>query len=152
MPKLSAGLLLFRRKNQQIEILLVHPGGPFWVRQDAGAWSVPKGMATPGEPLMRAAEREFNEETGFMVPAGDRLDLGTVNYGGKKVQVWAIESDADASAIVSNKLTMQWPPNSGKIIEFPECDKAEWFDTATAKIKIVKGQMPFVDRLAERAV
>lgn len=152
MPKLSAGLLLYRRTNKQLEILLVHPGGPFWVRQDAGAWSVPKGMAGPDEPLMQAAEREFTEETGFAVPAGQRIDLGTVSYGGKKVQVWAIEADVDASAITSNTITMMWPPNSGKTIEFPECDRAEWCDMHTAKIKIVKGQAPFVDRLAERIV
>lgn len=101
---------------------------------------------------MSAAEREFNEETGFAVPAGKRHDLGAVSYGGKRVHVWAIESDADASAIVSNTITMSWPPNSGKFIEFPECDKAGWFDLITAKTKIVKGQAPFIDRLAKLVV
>lgn len=152
MPKLSAGLLLFRRTNKNPEILLVHPGGPFWTRQDAGAWSVPKGMAATNEPLMVAAEREFTEETGFAIPKGERLDLGAVSYGNKKVFVWALEGDADENAIVSNVLTMEWPQRSGKTIEFPECDKAAWFDLKTAKTKIVKGQMPFVDRLAELVV
>lgn len=149
MPKLSAGLLLFRRTHNLPEILLVHPGGPFWVKQDAGAWSVPKGMANEDEPLMTAAEREFTEETGFAIPIGERFPIGTVSYGGKKVHVWAIEGDADANAIASNTITMEWPQRSGRTIEFPECDKAAWFDLPTAKTKIVKGQAPFVDRLAE---
>jgi predicted NUDIX family NTP pyrophosphohydrolase len=149
MPKLSAGLLLYRRTHNYPEILLVHPGGPFWAKQDAGAWSVPKGMAHEGESLMVAAEREFTEETGLTIPSGERLNIGAVSYGGKKVQVWAIEGDADATAIVSNTITMEWPQRSGRTIEFPECDKAGWFDLHTAKTKIVKGQSPFIGRLAE---
>jgi predicted NUDIX family NTP pyrophosphohydrolase len=150
MPKLSAGLLVFRSKNQRTQILLVHPGGPFWAKKDAATWSVPKGLADEGEALFAAAQREFTEETGVLAPIGATLDLGYVKYGNKKVFVWAVEGDVDEQAIVSAMITLEWPPGSGHMQQFPECDKAEWFDLATAKSKLVKGQVPFVDRLAAK--
>lgn len=145
MPKMSAGLLLFRRTAGEPEVLLVHPGGPFWAKKDAGAWSVPKGMAEEGEELWIAAQREFTEETGFAVPQGERIELGSVTYSNKKVHVWAIESDANASAVRSKTITM---PFAGKMVTFPECDQAGWYTFDAARQKMVRGQTPFIDRLA----
>lgn len=126
----------------------MHPGGPFWAKKDAGAWSVPKGLVDTGEETFAAAQREFTEETGLSAPKGQVTDLGFVTYGNKKVLVWAIEADVDAMAITSNLVRLEWPAKSGRVVEFPECDKASWFDLPTARDKLVPGQTPFIDRLA----
>lgn len=149
MVKLSAGLLLYRSMEHGIEVLLVHPGGPFWAGKEDGVWSVPKGEYNEAEEPHDAARREFTEETGFTVPEGELIPLGDVTYGNKKVIAWAIEADADPSQLTSNMVTIDWPPKSGKTMEIPECDKAEWFDLATAETKLVKGQAPFIKALAE---
>ncbi len=131
-----------------MEVLLVHPGGPFWARKDTGAWSIPKGEYTVEDPL-EAAKREFEEETGEKVE-GPFLPLGgSVQPSGKRVVAWALESDLDAEAIRSNLFSMEWPPGSGKNREFPEVDRAAWFSLDAARAKILKGQVPFLDRLAE---
>jgi predicted NUDIX family NTP pyrophosphohydrolase len=148
MPKLSAGLLLFRRTSGSPEVLLVHPGGPYWAKKDAGTWSVPKGLANEGETLKRAAKREFSEETGNSAPEGDGFELGYVSYGNKKVYVWALEADLDVANIKSSLTSLEWPPRSGQTIDVPECDKADWFNLPTATTKLVKGQVPFIARLA----
>ncbi len=129
------------------EVLLVHPGGPFWAKKDLGAWSVPKGEFTAGEDALEAARREFEEETGFPL-SGRFIQLAPVKQsGGKVVQVWAVEGDCDASAVRSNTFSMEWPPRSGKEQEFPEIDRAEWFTIDVAKQKILKGQIPFIEEL-----
>jgi predicted NUDIX family NTP pyrophosphohydrolase len=148
--KLSAGLLLFRKANGQLEVLLVHPGGPFWARKDAGAWSLPKGEYSANEDPLEAAKREFKQETGIEA-AGDFLALGELKQpGGKLVRAWALENDLDPSAIQSNTFSMEWPPKSGKLQKFPEVDRAEWFPLLEARKKILKGQVPFLDRLMEK--
>src|SRR5471030_3319450 len=127
MPAISAGLLLFRRGPAALEVLLAHMGGPFWARKDRGAWTIPKGEVNPGEELLDAARREFLEETGF-APAGLLVPLGHVTQGsGKEVHAWAVEGDFDVSLLTSNTFRMEWPKGSGKIAEFPEIDRAEWF-------------------------
>ena len=150
MPKLSAGLLMFRRRDDQIEVLLVHPGGPFWAKKDLGSWSLPKGEYSEGEDPLAAARREFEEETGFT--AGDRaIPLTPVRMpSGKLVQAWAVRGDAEPSALRSNEFEMEWPPKSGRRRRFPEVDRAAWFSIADAKIKILKGQVPFLDELLRR--
>ncbi|HEV3170921.1 MAG TPA: NUDIX domain-containing protein [Actinocrinis sp.] len=155
--KQSAGVLLFRRTGGPggggLEVLLVHPGGPFWARKDDGAWSIPKGeYGAPGEldgeEALEAAVREFEEETGHPVPAGDRLELGTLKQpGGKVVAAWAVEGSIDADAITSNTFELEWPPRSGKRASFPEVDRAGWFGLPEARTKILKGQAEFLDRL-----
>jgi predicted NUDIX family NTP pyrophosphohydrolase len=148
--KLSAGLLLFREVNAQVEVFLVHPGGPFWARKDEGAWSIPKGEYSANEDPMEAAKREFKEETGVEA-AGDFLALGESKQpGGKLVTAWAVESDLDPGAIQSNTFSLEWPPKSGKVQEFPEVDRAGWFPLPEARTKILKGQVPFLDRLIEK--
>ncbi|HSE61037.1 MAG TPA: NUDIX domain-containing protein [Candidatus Saccharimonadales bacterium] len=149
MVKLSAGLLLYRSMDHGIEVLLVHPGGPFWAGKEDGVWSLPKGEYNKAEEPHAAAKREFTEETGFAIPEGDLLPLGEVTYGNKKVVAWAIEGDADVAQLKSNLITIDWPPKSGKTMEIPECDRAEWFDLATAEMKLVKGQVPFIQALAK---
>ncbi|MCI0662221.1 MAG: NUDIX domain-containing protein [Acidobacteria bacterium] len=147
MAKNSAGILLYRRRGEVTEVLLVHPGGPFWAKKDLGAWSVPKGEFTAGEDALEAARREFEEETGFPL-SGRFIQLAPVKQsGGKVVQVWAVEGDCDASAVRSNTFSMEWPPRSGKEQEFPEIDRAEWFTIDVAKQKILKGQIPFIEEL-----
>jgi predicted NUDIX family NTP pyrophosphohydrolase len=149
MPKTSAGLLLFRRAPGGIEVFLVHPGGPFWAKKDAGAWSIPKGEYVQGEDPLDAARREFAEETGI-VPDGELVELGVVKQaGGKIVTAWAFEGDCDADAVHSNIFAMEWPPRSGRQQEFPEVDRAQWFDLETAEEKILKGQLDFIRRLRE---
>lgn len=149
MAKRSAGLLLYRRTRGRLEVLLVHPGGPFWAKKDAGAWSIPKGEVDPGEDELLAAKREFAEEVGE-VPRGELLPLGTVQQkGGKVVRAWAVEGDCDTTAITSNTFTLEWPPRSGKQREFPEIDRAEFFSLDEAKKKINRAQMAFVTVLAE---
>jgi predicted NUDIX family NTP pyrophosphohydrolase len=144
----SAGLLLFRwGAGSVLQVLLVHPGGPFWAKKDDGAWSIPKGELDDVEDALAAARREFAEETGF-TPEGQFIELGAIKQpGGKVVHVWAVEGDFDPRALVCNTFEMEWPKNSGQIKSFPEVDHAAWFDLATAHRKILKGQAPFLDRL-----
>jgi predicted NUDIX family NTP pyrophosphohydrolase len=149
VPKLSAGLLLFRPGHTGgIEVLLVHPGGPFWARKDAGAWSIPKGEYGEEEDPATRAEEEFAEELGRRAPPGPRLDLGEVRQsGGKRVRAWALRGNIDAAATTSNTFEMEWPPRSGEHHRFPEVDKAEWFPLDQARAKIVAGQLPLLERL-----
>jgi predicted NUDIX family NTP pyrophosphohydrolase len=148
-PKRSAGVLLFRRTASGIEVLLAHPGGPFWKHKDEGAWSIPKGEYGDQEDPLAAAKREFAEETG-VTPSGDFIPLGEVRQpGGKIVSVWAVEGDLDPRNLLSNTFSLTWPPNSGKWQEFPEIDRAEWFSLVTARRKILKGQTEILDRLLQ---
>jgi predicted NUDIX family NTP pyrophosphohydrolase len=147
----SAGVLLYRRLGGPLEVLLAHPGGPFWAKRDAGAWSVPKGEHDEGADPLAAARREFREETGHDLPAGEPISLGSVRQkGGKVVAVWAVEGDLDVAAARSNTFSMEWPPRSGQLREFPEVDRLEWFDLAAARAKILPSQAEFLDRLAEK--
>lgn len=147
MPKQSAGILLYRKQGQQTEVLLVHPGGPYWAKKDAGAWSIPKGELTEGEEPLAAAEREFREEIGQPV-VGPFLPLGAIKQtGGKVVHGWATEGQCDPAQIVSNTFEMEWPPRSGKRATFPEIDCAGWFSLEDAAIKLHKGQAAFLERL-----
>lgn len=147
----SAGLLLYRARAGGLEVMLVHMGGPFWARRDAGAWSIPKGEHERDEPSLAAAKREFVEETGLAVPAGEPLDLGALRQAsGKLIHVWALAADIDASHITSNTFTLEWPRGSGRTQEFPEVDGAAWFDLESAREKLVKGQVPFLAALAAR--
>ncbi len=153
MPRLSAGILLYRRRNHGLEVFLVHPGGPFWKGKDLGAWSIPKGEYSSGEDPLTAAKREFLEETGFELCEGELHALNEVKLtSGKLVRAWAIEGDCDAGSIHSNVFSMEWPPRSGKMQEFPEVDRAEWFTLETARAKIHSAQRVFLDRLVEIAV
>jgi predicted NUDIX family NTP pyrophosphohydrolase len=149
----SAGILLFRRVGERIEFLLVHPGGPFWTRKDAGAWSIPKGQIEEGEEPRACAIRELEEELG-QAPELDLealIELGSVRQrAGKVVEAWATEADFDPAMLASNTFTMEWPPRSGTQQEFPEVDRAEWFDLETAREKILPAQGEFLDRLLER--
>ena len=146
--RLSAGLLLYRFRQGALEVMLVHMGGPFWKRKDAGAWSIPKGeYQRPEEPL-DAARREFAEETGLMAPAREPVDLGTVKQpGGKLIRAFAVEGDADVNAIRSNSFELEWPRGSGTVKEFPEVDRAEWFEPESARAKLLEGQVPFLEAL-----
>lgn len=151
MVKHSAGLLVYRFRDGSLEVLLVHPGGPYWTKKDDGAWSIPKGEFDIGEedPL-KTAKREFKEETGFDVD-GSFMPLDTLKQpSGKIVHAWAIEGDCDAAKIKSNTFKMEWPPRSGKQQEFPEVDRGGWFNLETAKIKLLKGQVGFLDRFLEK--
>lgn len=146
----SAGLLLFRHRDGALEVLIAHMGGPFWARKDEGAWSIIKGQYVPPEEPFAAARREFEEETGSPPPEGEALPLGDVVQGsGKRVTAWAIESDFDPVGIRCQTFTVEWPPRSGKMQEFPEIDRAEWVDADTAKGKLVRAQAAFVDRLRD---
>jgi predicted NUDIX family NTP pyrophosphohydrolase len=145
--KESAGLLMYRLRNSTLEVFLVHPGGPYWARKDLGAWSIPKGELQEGEDYLDAAKREFQEETGFL-PKGNFIALAPIKQtGGKLVYGWAVRDDCDTKTIVSNTFSMEWPPRSGKRQEFPEVDRAEWFTIETAKEKILKGQVGFLEEL-----
>lgn len=147
----SAGILLFRRSSGGVEVLLGHMGGPFWARRDAGAWSVPKGEYELDEEPLAAARREFQEELGLPVPAGDLVELGSVTQsGGKVVTVWAVEADLDPGEVTPGTFTMEWPKGSGRVAEFPEVDRAAWFDLRDAGERIVAAQREFLDRLASR--
>jgi len=144
----SAGILLWRRRDDDIEVLLGHAGGPFFAKEDADSWTVLKGEAEPGEDLMAVARREFAEETGHQVPAGPAIELGEIRQrGGKVVVAWAIEGDLDPEAATSNTFAMEWPPHSGRTQEFPEIDRVAWFDLPSAREKIKAAQAPFLDRL-----
>lgn len=150
MAAASAGLLMYRRKQGSIQVLLVHPGGPFWKNRDAGAWSIPKGEYDPSEDPLEAARREFEEELGFAPRVENPVDLGEVRLkGGKRVRAWAFAGDWDPSLISSNTFCMQWPPKSGIMQEFAEVNRAGWFDLQTARGKINPGQIPFLARLQE---
>jgi predicted NUDIX family NTP pyrophosphohydrolase len=149
VPKRSAGILLFRR--DPLEVLLVHPGGPFFAKKDAGVWSIPKGEYDAGsEDPLSCARREFAEELGSALPPGDPVELGEIKQrGGKIVTAYAVEGDVDATAAESNTFEMEWPPRSGRMASFPEIDRAEWFDADTAREKLVPAQAAFVDRLLQ---
>jgi len=146
---LSAGLLVFRRGAKgNPEVLLVHPGGPFWSRRDAGAWSIPKGEVDAGDEPAAVAEREFIEELGRPAPGGTRTDLGEITQsGGKRVRAWAVEGDFDATDITSNRFELEWPPRSGRRQSFPEVDRAAWFSLGDARQKLIAAQADLLDRL-----
>jgi predicted NUDIX family NTP pyrophosphohydrolase len=144
--KTTAGLLLYRRRGE-LEVFLVHPGGPFWTRKDLGAWSLPKGEIGDGEDLLDAAKREFTEETGFAIDGGFRPLEPVKQSGGKVVHAWAIEADCDAPRVQSNLFSMEWPPKSGRTQEFPEVDRAGWFTIPEARKRILKAQTGFIDQL-----
>ncbi len=149
MPKQAAGILLYRRGRAGLEVLLAHPGGPLWARKDAAAWTLPKGQFTDGEMPLDAAKREFEEEMGT-APPGDFQPLGTIKQpSGKIIHAWAAEADFDVSTVKSNLFTMEWPPRSGRNGDFPEVDRAGWFSIEEARVKIIKGQAPFLERLLE---
>ena len=150
MSKISAGILLFRVRREKLELLLVHPGGPLWRNKDDGAWTIPKGEIDPGEDALDAAQREFAEETGSTV-AGPFIELVPVRLkSGKTVRAWACEGDLDPAQIRSNTFRMEWPPRSGKEREFPEIDRAEFFDVDEARKKLNPGQAPLVDDLLRK--
>lgn len=147
MSVYSNGILLFRFRNERLEVMLVHPGGPFWAKKDEGVWSIPKGLPEEHEIPLDTAKREFKEETGHEVE-GEFIDLGELNQSSKKiVHIWALKKDMDVTNVRSNTFTTEWPKNSGKIQQFPEVDKAGWFDIEMAKKKIRKEQIGFIDRL-----
>jgi predicted NUDIX family NTP pyrophosphohydrolase len=146
----SGGILLFKYVDNELQVMLVHPGGPFWARKDEGAWSIPKGILEENEAALQAARREFKEETGFDVD-GQFIELGQLKQpSGKIVHAWALERELDVKDIRSNTFRLQWPKNSGNVKEYPEIDKAQWFDVNEAKKKILKGQAEFIDRLIEK--
>ncbi|MFP4512224.1 MAG: NUDIX domain-containing protein [Acidimicrobiales bacterium] len=152
MPAHSAGLVVYRRgagpDPVALEVLLVHPGGPYWANKDDGAWSIPKGEHQPDEDPLGVARREFAEELGIAPPAGEARELGEVRQaGGKRVRAWAIAGDLDLSAVASNTFEMEWPPRSGERRSFPEIDRAEWLPMQVARTKILAGQLPLLDRL-----
>ena len=148
--KTSAGILLYRFTNKILEVFLVHPGGPFWKNKDAGAWSIPKGEFSGDEDPLKAAQREFEEETGIKV-SGNFIALSPVKLkSGKWVQAWALEKNADTSTIISNTFQLEWPPKSGKMIDVPEVDKAAWFTVEKAKEKINPGQLPLLVELGKK--
>ena len=149
MPKLSAAILLYRRPPGGLEVFLVHPGGPFWAKKDAGAWSLPKGEYDAAENPLAAALREFEEETGFPLDPAALLPLGEWKQpGGKIVTAWAVEGDVDAALARSNLFELEWPPRSGQRRQFPEVDRAAWFPLAEAREKLLAGQVEFLTRLA----
>jgi predicted NUDIX family NTP pyrophosphohydrolase len=148
MPKLSAGLLLYRVRDGVVEVLIGHPGGPFWARKDDGAWSIPKGEYTDGEDPWAAAQREFEEEVGFAPPIGPRIDLGSVKQpSGKVLTVFAVRADLDITDAHSNTFELEWPKGSGRLRQFPEIDRLDWFAIAKVRVKLLKGQLPVLDRL-----
>jgi predicted NUDIX family NTP pyrophosphohydrolase len=149
MPKRSAGLVMYRIRGGQIQALLVHLGGPFWAKKDLGAWSIPKGEVESNEDALAAAKREFEEETGIR-PEGEMTPLGTVKQkSGKHVSAWAFAGDCDPKAIKSNFFSIEWPPRSGKQQQFPEIDRAEFFDLEAAKEKIIPGEFELLQRLSD---
>jgi predicted NUDIX family NTP pyrophosphohydrolase len=148
VAKLSAGLLLYRARDGVLEVLLAHPGGPFWARKDDGAWSIPKGEYGEDEDPWAAAQREFVEEIGLPVPSGSRIDLGPLKQpSGKVVTAFAVHGDLDISEARSNTFELEWPRGSGRMREFPEVDRLGWFPVAQARVKLLKGQRAFLDLL-----
>jgi predicted NUDIX family NTP pyrophosphohydrolase len=151
MAKRSAGILMYRGKGAALELLLAHPGGPFWAKKDQGAWSIPKGEYDEGEAPLACAIREFEEEMGSPPPEGRYRDLGEIVQPGRKaIAAFAIEGDFDPAGLKSNRFEMEWPPRSGRKQSFPEVDRAEWFALDAAREKINPGQAPFIDRLVTR--
>jgi predicted NUDIX family NTP pyrophosphohydrolase len=149
VPVLSAGLLLYRHRGDALEVLIGHPGGPFWARKDDGAWSIPKGEYASGEDPWEAARREFAEEVGCPAPDGPRLDLGTIKQpSGKMLTVFAVGADLDTGNFRSNTFTLEWPKGSGRLQQFPELDRVAWLPVAQAAIKLLKGHRIFLERLA----
>jgi len=147
----SAGIVLYRSGADGVEVLLVHPGGPFWAKKDAGAWSIPKGEYEDGEDALACALREFEEETGTRLGSDDLVELGSVRQkSGKQVTAWAVAGDLDAEAVRSNTFVMEWPPRSGRQAEFPEIDRAQWFGVDVAREKLVSAQAELLDRLLQR--
>ncbi|HUJ48253.1 MAG TPA: NUDIX domain-containing protein [Rhizomicrobium sp.] len=147
--KRSAGILMVRETREHLEFFLVHPGGPFWKNKDDGAWTIPKGLVNPGEDPLAAARREFEEETGFTVD-GDFVPLGSFKQpGGKHVEAFAVAGDCDPAKLRSNEFEMQWPPRSGKLARFPEVDRGAWFSEREARVKLLVGQLPILDRFLE---
>jgi predicted NUDIX family NTP pyrophosphohydrolase len=152
VARLSSGLLLFRRGEDGLEVLLAHMGGPFWSNRDAGAWSIPKGEHQASDDSLSEARREFAEELGLRAPGGQALDLGTLKQrSGKVIRAWAQESDLDVSEISSNTFELEWPRGSGRLQRFPEVDRAAWFGLDDAREKLVGGQVGFLERLLDRA-
>ena len=150
MARTSAGILLYRWRAARLEVFLVHPGGPFWARKDAGAWTIPKGEFAPGDDALAAARREFTEETGLAL-AGEAVALQPIRQaGGKVVHAFALEGDADPAAIASNHFTLEWPPRSGRRQEFPEIDRAGWFGIAEARQKLLASQHGLLEQLLAR--
>jgi predicted NUDIX family NTP pyrophosphohydrolase len=148
MGKTSAGLLMYRRRNETLDVFLVHPGGPFWSKKDLGAWSIPKGEYRPDEDPLAAAQREFTEETGVQPGQPSFIELAPATQsGGKVIRAWAFEGDADPTTIISNTFSMEWPPRSGQQQTFPEVDRAAWFPIEEAKERILKGQIPLLIEL-----
>lgn len=147
VPKRSAGLLVYRRRAGELEVFLVHPGGPLWARKDLGAWSIPKGELDPGEEPLAAARRELEEETGFRADGPFRSLAPVRQKGGKEVVAWACPGEIDAAATRSNTFALEWPPGSGRTAEFPEVDRASWFGLAAARARILGGQVPLLDEL-----
>jgi predicted NUDIX family NTP pyrophosphohydrolase len=151
VPKRSAGLLLYRVTDGVVEVLICHPGGPFWARKDEGAWSIPKGEYTDGEDPWTVAQREFREEIGFDVPAGSPVEFAAIKQpGGKIVTAFAVRGDLDVTETTSNTFELEWPRGSGKFREFPEVDRVAWLPVAEARSKLLTGQRPLLDRLAEQ--
>ena len=150
MKRLSAGLLMFRRRGSAVDVFLVHPGGPFWQNKDLGSWSIPKGEYAEGEDPLMVAKREFKEETG-LTPQGEFISLEDIKQpSGKVITAWAFEGDCMPTEIRSNTFSMEWPPKSGRTQEFPEVDRAEWFSVDEARARILKGQIGFLDRFIAR--
>lgn len=146
----SAGVLLYRIRDEQLEVFIGHMGGPFWAKKDDRGWSIPKGEYQPEEDPLAAAKREFTEEIGSEPPDGDLIELGEHRQpSGKRILAWALEGDFDPAKVRSNTFEVEWPPRSGKTAEFPEIDRAAWFDLATAEQKLVRGQVPFLGALEE---
>jgi len=150
-PKLSAGVLVYRTRDGVVEVLIAHPGGPFWARKDDGAWSIPKGEYPDGDDPWAAAQREFGEELGLPVPAGPRVDFGPLKQpSGKVVTAFAVRGDLDVTDARSNTFELEWPKGSGRMREFPEVDRVAWFPVAQARAKLLKGQRAFLDQLMAR--
>lgn len=147
--KLSAGILLYRLRKGEVEVFLVHPGGPFWAKKDDGAWSIPKGEYGAGENPLSVAKREFQEETGFEIGGALHPLTALKQPSGKMISAWAVEGDVDPTSLNSNTFTLEWPPKSGKVREFPEVDRGAWFNLPTANIKLVAGQRGFLDQLEQ---
>ena len=148
MSAVSAGLLVYRKRNGKLEVLLVHPGGPFWQRRDDGVWSIPKGEIAENEAGIDVARREFQEELGMPAPQGATAALGEIRQkGGKVVQAWAVSGDLDVTRSTSNTFEVEWPPHSGKAQQFPEVDRAAWFEPEAARRKLLPAQRTFIDRL-----
>lgn len=150
MARMSAGILLYKRDGDGIAVLIVHPGGPFWQKRDAGAWSIPKGEYGAGEDPLAAAKREFAEELSLPLPGEPWLLGSVVQAGGKRVTAYALEGDADVAAVRSNSIEIEWPPRSGRRLSIPEIDRAAWLPVAAAREKLLQGQRPLLDMLEDR--